>query len=241
MASYEKLDFWSRKAQKEGYPARSVYKLMEIDKKFGLLGKTLPGQNRPRILELGAAPGSWSLYILRRFGPVRPASPAHPSSPPGPPNAANQADVSAAMEESVPLLLAAADLQSLSRRFDKGLFDRKDFFFIQGDFGSAELRTALSGRGPYTVLLSDAAPATTGNRGVDASRSLDLAEQVLAYADSVLAPGGNLAMKIFQGAGAEDLPARMRERFAGVRTFKPKACRSDSFEIYFLGLGKKQS
>jgi 23S rRNA (uridine2552-2'-O)-methyltransferase len=230
MASYEKLDFWSLKAQKEGYPARSVYKLMEIDGKFGLLGKSLPGQGRPRILDIGAAPGSWSLYILRRFKPAGPARPASPAN----------ISVNGNAEEPVPLLLAAVDLQSLSRRYDRGLFDRSDFFFIQGDFNSAEVRNVLSGRGPYTVLLSDAAPATTGNRTVDTLRSLDLAEQVLAYADSVLAPGGNLAMKVFQGSGAEELPIRLRERFAVVRSFKPKACRSDSFETYFVGLGRKE-
>jgi 23S rRNA (uridine2552-2'-O)-methyltransferase len=215
MASYEKPDFWSLKAQKEGYPARSVYKLMEIDGKFGLLGKALPG--RPRILDLGAAPGSWSLYILRRFKPP--------------------AAVSADAGE--PPLLTAVDLQNLSRRFDKGLFDRKDFFFVRGDFGSVEVWDTVSSRGPYTVLLSDAAPATTGNRTVDTQRSLALAERILAYADSVLAPGGSLVMKVFQGSGAEDLPARLRECFSSVRSFKPKACRSDSFETYFLGLGKK--
>jgi 23S rRNA (uridine2552-2'-O)-methyltransferase len=209
MASYEKLDFWSIKAQKEGYPARSVYKLIEIDGKFGLFGKTPPG----RILDLGAAPGSWSLYILRRFKPLSDAG--------------------------EPPFLTAVDLQNLSRRFDKGLFDRKDFFFIRGDFTSAEVRDTVSSRGPYTVLLSDAAPATTGNRTVDTARSLALAEQVLVYADSVLAPGGSLVMKVFQGSGAEDLPARLGECFTGVRSFKPKACRSDSFETYFLGLGKK--
>jgi 23S rRNA (uridine2552-2'-O)-methyltransferase len=217
MTSYEKLDFWSVKAQNEGYPARSVYKLIEIDGKFGLLGKKLPGQSRPRILDLGAAPGSWSLYALRRFTPASA----------GPAGAGN------------PLLLAAADLQSLSRRFDKGLFDRNDFFFIRGDFTSTELRSALFSRGPYTVLLSDAAPNTTGNRSVDTARSLALAEQVLVYADSVLAPGGNLAVKVFQGSGTENLLAGIRERFTNARSFKPKACRSDSFETYFLGLGKK--
>jgi 23S rRNA (uridine2552-2'-O)-methyltransferase len=230
MASYEKLDFWSLKAQKEGYPARSVYKLMEIDGKFGLLGKT--GQGRPRILDLGAAPGSWSLYILRRFKPAGRV----------PAGSAGSADGSSGgnAEEPAPPLLAAADLQSLSRRCDRGLFDRNDFFFIQGDFSSAEVRNALAVRGPYTVLLSDAAPATTGNRTVDTRRSLDLAEQVLLYADTVLAPGGNLAMKLFQGSGTEELPARLRERFAVVKSFKPKACRSDSFETYYLGLGKRQ-
>jgi 23S rRNA (uridine2552-2'-O)-methyltransferase len=179
---------------------------MEIDGKFGLFGKV-----PPKILDLGAAPGSWSLYILRRFAPA----------PGG------------------ELRLAAADLQGLSRRFDKGVFDRKDFFFIQGDLESGPVREALSGRGPYTVLLSDAAPGTTGNRIVDTGKSLALAEQVLEYADACLAPGGNMAIKVFQGAGSEDLLERIRERFTAARSFKPKACRSDSFETYFLGLGKK--
>ncbi|MFA6504745.1 MAG: RlmE family RNA methyltransferase [Treponemataceae bacterium] len=63
---YEKLDYWSLKAQKEGYPARSVYKLKEMDEKFSLLkgAKSGPGI---RVLDLGAAPGSWSLYVLRKF------------------------------------------------------------------------------------------------------------------------------------------------------------------------------
>ena len=47
--SYEKPDFWSKKAFSEGYPARSVYKLKELDSKFHLLR---PGQ---RVLDLGAA------------------------------------------------------------------------------------------------------------------------------------------------------------------------------------------
>ena len=36
---YKKPDYWSQKAFKEGYPARSVYKLQEIDEKFGMLKK----------------------------------------------------------------------------------------------------------------------------------------------------------------------------------------------------------
>ena len=59
MNSYEKPDFWSRKAFSEGYPARSVYKLQELDEKFGMLKKNY------RVLDLGAAPGSWTTFALR--------------------------------------------------------------------------------------------------------------------------------------------------------------------------------
>ncbi len=55
-------DYWTRKAKAENYPARSVYKLEEIDAKHGLLR---PGQ---RILDLGASPGSWSLYAAGKVG-----------------------------------------------------------------------------------------------------------------------------------------------------------------------------
>lgn len=59
--SYEKPDFWSRKAFSEGYPARSVYKLQEIDQKFGFLKKNF------KVLDLGAAPGSWTTFVLRQM------------------------------------------------------------------------------------------------------------------------------------------------------------------------------
>lgn len=56
-------DYYFRKAKAEHYPARSVYKLMEMDKALGLLAA---GQ---RVLDLGATPGSWSLYAAQRVGP----------------------------------------------------------------------------------------------------------------------------------------------------------------------------
>lgn len=63
MSTYDKLDYWSLKAQKEGFPARSVYKLKEMDEKFGLLR----GLKNGKALDIGAAPGSWSLYMLRKL------------------------------------------------------------------------------------------------------------------------------------------------------------------------------
>ncbi len=59
--SYEKPDYWSQKAFKEGYPARSVYKLEEIDQKFGMLKKNYT------VLDLGSAPGSWTTWLLRQL------------------------------------------------------------------------------------------------------------------------------------------------------------------------------
>jgi len=49
-------------AKKEGYPARSIYKLKEIDEKYKIIKES------NRVLDLGCAPGSWLLYISQKVG-----------------------------------------------------------------------------------------------------------------------------------------------------------------------------
>ena len=58
----EYRDHYFLKAKRENYPARSVYKLKELDAKFRLLK---PGT---KVLDLGAAPGSWSLGVAEKVG-----------------------------------------------------------------------------------------------------------------------------------------------------------------------------
>jgi 23S rRNA (uridine2552-2'-O)-methyltransferase len=204
---YEVLDFWSLKAQKEGFPARSVYKLKEIDEKFKLID--LSRNKSFKILDLGAAPGSWSLYVLRKFSGAKNS------------------------------FLAAADLSALSRQYDKGLFDGENFFFVQGDMTLAENRDALLEKGPYNLVMSDAAPATMGNRSVDTLRSLALVEEVLVYAEMGLMKGGNMVVKVFQGGDTASILKRMRELFTTAKSFKPEACRPESFETYYIGINRK--
>ncbi len=55
-------DHLTEKAKSQGYPARSVYKLEEIQKKFGLIRKG------DAILDLGCSPGSWLLYAAKEAG-----------------------------------------------------------------------------------------------------------------------------------------------------------------------------
>jgi len=204
MADYRKPDYWQLKARKEGYPARSVYKLDEMNAKFGLLNNVRAGK---RILDLGAAPGSWSLYVLRKM--------------------------------KAGSFLVSVDLSPLSHEFDNGLFSRENFFFIQGDITAQAAQQAILARGPYSLLLSDTAPATTGNRSIDTARSLELAEAVLAYAETALECGGNMALKVFQGGDSASILKRIKELFDSAKSFKPQACRSESFETYYVGLGKK--
>jgi 23S rRNA (uridine2552-2'-O)-methyltransferase len=193
---YEKPDFWSIKAKKEGYPARSVYKLEEIDKKFGII------KPHARILDIGAAPGSWSLWILKRLNSKG--------------------------------FLAAVDLQALAISPAQ-----ENFFFSQGDLYDPVVRATLAEKGPYDLVLSDAAPSTSGNSGLDTDRSEAIVEAVLDYADSMLRPGGTVLAKLFMGGGQRAILDRMKASFATARAFKPEACRSVSFETYLIGQGKK--
>jgi len=207
MANYKNPDYWQLKARQEGYPARSVYKLDEMNGKFGLINKPKTGKLLPnlRILDLGAAPGSWSLYVLRKI--------------------------------KTEGLLVSVDLSPLSREFDKGLFDQSNFHFIQGDITDETVKQDIFSRGWYSLLLSDAAPSTTGNRSVDTSRSLELAEAVLVYAETALSRGANMCVKVFQGGDTASVLKKIKELFSVGKSFKPEACRSESFETYYVGLG----
>lgn len=194
--SYEKPDFWSRKAFSEGYPARSVYKLQEIDQKFGMIKKNY------KVLDLGAAPGSWTTFLLRQ------------------------------MEGSGKVV--SCDLNPLSKSV-KG----DNLVFIQGDLQQKEIVEKIKSEGPFDLVVCDAAPLTTGNRVVDTARSSGLVKMAIWYAQTMLKEGGNFAVKIFQNGDQQALLKMMREVFENAKGFKPQACRSESFETYLIGLGKK--
>jgi 23S rRNA (uridine2552-2'-O)-methyltransferase len=194
----EKPDFYALKAQKEGYPARSVYKLEEIHQKFGVLKKG------GRHMDVGSSPGSWSLYTLKFL---------------------KGAGFVCGVDLTPPTLAE---------------FPANAFFF-QGDIFDAKTEATLTDHGPYDVILSDAAPLTTGNRTVDTGRSYNLCDRVITLAAGpLLKHQGNLVIKIFQGGDEKELGDRMRAIFTQVKALRPAAVRRESFETYFIGLGKRQ-
>jgi len=81
------------------------------------------------------------------------------------------------------------------------------------------------------------APKTSGQRHADQYRSYELVMQALELTKAVLKPGGTFVAKIFQGAEFEDARNSLREVFAKVRTLRPKATRTESYEVFFVGLG----
>lgn len=192
-------DSYTLRARKEGYPARSVYKLEEIQKQFKII------KRGDTVLDVGAAPGSWTLFtnnvLLKGVGKI-----------------------------------VAVDLNPLSIN----PVPHTVISFV-GDAFSKEIKLKLIEHGPYDAIISDAAPMTTGNRGVDTSRSEYLAEQVILLGSEHLKVGGNLVVKLFQGGGEQELMKVLRTLFTRAKVVKPKACRDDSFEVYLVGVGRKGS
>ena len=57
----QRRDIYVRRSKVEGYRSRAVYKLQEIDQKFKIF------KNGISVIDLGAAPGSWSQYALKNI------------------------------------------------------------------------------------------------------------------------------------------------------------------------------
>lgn len=188
-----KNDVWADKAKHEGYPARSVYKLEEIIAKTG--GVTVGSL----VLDLGAAPGSWTLFLVKKF----------------------QARV------------VACDLKPLDPQISR----RKDVHFIEGDFLSDTVLQQIASFGVYDAVVSDAAPATSGDRLVDSARSYNLAQQSLFFAKKYLKNNGLFITKIFSGGDEQHLVNEAKPHFQSVKIMRPKAIRKESFEVYIVGQG----
>ncbi len=186
-------DAYARKARSEGYLARSAYKLKTIVEKFGLLK---PGD---RVLDLGAAPGSWLQVASELVGTSG--------------------------------RVVGVDLSPVA-------FRAKNVTTIQRDILDPELEAALSPYAPFDVILSDAAPNTSGIKDRDQALSEELVLRVLALAETHLTPGGALVAKLFQSSETKNVMERARQMFKQAHLYKPKASRERSFETYLIGLNK---
>jgi 23S rRNA (uridine2552-2'-O)-methyltransferase len=188
-------DHYSERAKKERYPARSVYKLKEAQKKYRLIRKG------DRVLDLGCSPGSWLLYAAELTG--------------------NRGEVLGIDQNAVTISMPA-QVKTFTA----------DILTIDGPW----IENATLGN-HFNVVLSDMAPATTGNKAVDSARSYRLCEAALNIAQMVLVPGGSFFCKIFQGEEFKRFSDSVRSRFKGHKIFKPQSSRKQSKEIFILGMG----
>ena len=192
-------DHYSERAKKERYPARSVYKLKEAQKKFRLIRKG------DQVLDLGCSPGSWLLYAAELTG--------------------KRGKVLGIDLKRVTIQIPS---QAETLEVDIRSIDRT--WIENQDWGNR-----------FHVVLSDMAPATTGNKAIDAERSFQLCQAALNIAQMTLRPGGSFVCKIFQGEEFKKFSDSIRSRFKTHKIFKPQSSRKESKEIYVVGLGFKKN
>ena len=114
--------------------------------------------------------------------------------------------------------------------------------FIQGDFREEavllQLQAAINNK-PVDLVIADMAPNISGVKDVDQAGAAYLTELALEFSRDWLKPNGNFLVKVFIGAGFDDIVKTMRLHFDKVVTRKPKASRDRSSEVYLLGIGRK--
>jgi len=193
-------DYYSKKAKKEQYPARSVYKLQEVQQKHRLL------RRGDSVLDLGCYPGSWSLYAAEVVGPKG--------------------------------IVVGVDLQQADNQPRPGSADIK---WLCADITEPEMIIQVRRIRPaFKVLVSDLAPRTTGNRWADHQQSINLVRTTLALSETLLLPKGHYLAKVFQG---EDFPVfvgEVKKLFSMVKVIKPKSSRTESREVFILGMEYKK-
>jgi 23S rRNA (uridine2552-2'-O)-methyltransferase len=189
-------DPYVQQAQQAGYRSRAAFKLLEIQKKDKLIQ---PGMT---VVDLGAAPGAWSVIVADLVG-----------------------------KQGRCIALDILPMEPIP-----------DVQFIQGDLNDEAVLKQLYqliNNTPVDLVISDIAPNMSGISAVDQLKSMALVELVLEFACSVLKSGGNLLIKVFQGAGFEELMKGLRSNFSSVAARKPHASRSRSSEVYLLAKGFK--
>ncbi len=114
-----------------------------------------------------------------------------------------------------------------------------DVHFIQGDFTDENVLQALLnilGETTLDLVISDMAPNMSGHKAIDIPKAMYLCELALDFAINNLRPGGGLLMKVFHGAGFDELLTEVRAHFTKVSLRKPKASSTKSRETYLLAL-----
>lgn len=192
-------DHYFKKAKKENYPARSVYKLEEAQKRFRFI------KSGDTVLDLGCFPGSWSIYAARIAGPKG--------------------------------LVIGVDLQEGKKISIAGA---AEIIWLRDDVMSENIVAAIRQISKsFSAVLSDMAPSTSGNKWVDQQQSLNLARRVLELAAVLLKNDGNFYVKVFEGEDFKEYVDSVRKNFKTVKIVKPKSSRSESREVFVLGLGYK--
>ncbi|CAN8098496.1 unnamed protein product [Discula destructiva] len=254
-SSKDKRDAYYRLAKEQGWRARSAFKLLQLDEEFDLFADVT------RVVDLCAAPGSWSQVLsrvlikgekfgrsawqdkeahfrqqmLRVFAPDKTAIAENPKETEG-----------TAQDQPRPredVKIVAVDLQPMSPL--PGITTlRADITHpatvplllkaLDAEYDPAS-RTQQASH-PVDLVLSDGAPDVTGLHDLDIYVQSQLLFAALNLALCVLKPGGKFVAKIFRGKNVDVLYAQLKLFFDRVIVAKPRSSRASSIEAFIVCL-----
>lgn len=203
-------DPYVKLAQKHGYRARAAFKLKEIDEVDRLIR---PGDV---VIDLGAAPGSWSQYVRERLKTG---------------------------SGGIHGRIVALDLLPMEPIADVDFFVgdfREDEVLRQLEARLADLVASSPDGRCVDLVLSDMAPNLSGVGLADAARMQHVIELATEFAVRFLKPKGALLVKAFHGSGYSQIVESLKREFVTVAPRKPKASRDRSSETFVLARGLKR-
>ncbi|KAI3333791.1 FtsJ-like methyltransferase-domain-containing protein [Ustulina deusta] len=253
-SSKDKRDAYYRLAKEQGWRARSAFKLLQLDEEFDLFADVT------RVVDLCAAPGSWSQVLSRvlikgeKFGRAawqdREAKLRQQML--GVFGSAKSA-VSSAVAGTKPetdglkprenVKIVAIDLQPISPL--PGIVTlRADITHpatvplllkaLDPDYDAQTMSQQAAH--PVDLVLSDGAPDVTGLHDLDIYVQSQLLFAALNLALCVLKPGGKFVAKIFRGKNVDVLYAQLKIFFEQVHVAKPRSSRASSVEAFIVCL-----
>ncbi|KAL5710407.1 tRNA (cytidine(32)/guanosine(34)-2'-O)-methyltransferase [Ranunculus cassubicifolius] len=200
-ASRDKRDIYYRKAKEEGWRARSAFKLLQIDEEFNIF------EGVKRVVDLCAAPGSWSQVLSRKlFLPSK---------------------LSAEQRDGELPLIVAIDLQPMAPI--EGVIQ------VQGDITNARTAEVVIKHFDgckADLVVCDGAPDVTGLHDMDEFVQSQLILAGLTIVSHVLRDGGKFIAKIFRGKDTSLLYCQLKIFFSVVTFAKPKSSRNSSIEAF---------
>ena len=255
-SSKDKRDAYYRLAKEQGWRARSAFKLLQLDEEFDLF------EGVTRVVDLCAAPGSWSQVLSRvlikgeRVGRAAWEDKRHKEllrlrkqneSGGGEPRENNGEDSSTTTPANQPrkdVKIVSIDLQPMSPL--EGITCLKADIThpstiplllnaLDSSFtpGSSSVEAAQ----PVDLVISDGAPDVTGLHDLDIYIQSQLLWAALNLALCVLKPGGKFVAKIFRGRDVDLLYAQMKVLFEQVTVAKPRSSRASSVEAFIVCVG----
>jgi tRNA (cytidine32/guanosine34-2'-O)-methyltransferase len=245
-SSKDKRDAYYRLAKEQGWRARSAFKLLQLDEEFDLF------EGVTRVVDLCAAPGSWSQVLSRvlikgeRVGRAAWEDKRHKEllrlrqTESGEPQT-NDESATPANQPRKDVKIVSIDLQPMSPlegitclKADIThpstiplLLNALDADFIPGS-------TSIEAAQPVDLVISDGAPDVTGLHDLDIYIQSQLLWAALNLALCVLKPGGKFVAKIFRGKDVDLLYAQMKVLFEHVTVAKPRSSRASSVEAFIV-------